>query len=365
MRNITFTILICFCTPAFAFVFKLKDITETNSKTSREFSFPILTSHSQAGVAQKINDLLQLAVLYQKVGKHKTSIFENIWPVEDAFGNQSMGYSVFTNNGFLFSIAFFYETMGAYPDHSEQYFTFNAQSGDLLELDDFFLEQGFLEFDKFVRTKYKDVIYSEIQDIAVSAKEDTDDDDFEERLEGINSLLECCINQKIEKFFIDNKGINIRYYDGYCLPKALRAKDIGWDLTIPYSELDHLLNEFGKEILINKTNPVSLLFPEKHQTLVLRGLINAKYAFFLYVNFSHYNKYDNQFSIYGNYWYDKVGKSIDLSGSTTDRVNFEIFERDENQEEVGLFKIKFSDGKPSGTWTDLKTDKEFKIVFSK
>jgi hypothetical protein len=318
--------------------FAINNVTEINKKTEGEFSFPILSNAANAAVAIQINEILQLLILEIKIGKQANSIFENIWPVEDTYGVQSMGYRVFVNDDYLFSIGFFYETLSSYPDYSEHYYTFNAQNGDLLELNDLFTSTGFSAFDKRIRETHRQRIKE-----SDSVGQET-----------VNDLLSCAANQNITKFYVTPGEIAINYYGGRCLPHVTQVFDIDWNVISSSEQIKNLLNDFGKEVLIEKTKSVKDTYHKRDERLVARGLIDGKYPFLLYMDFDYFSKHKSTYSGSGKYWYDKVGEVIDLQVSSVDKVNFTLNEKDKTGKKRARFDLVMKGGKLSGTWTDLE-----------
>lgn len=344
-------------------VFEIKSVTGTNKLTNDEFSFPILSSGEKPKVAERINDIMQLSVLNLKIGREKESIFESIWPINDIHGVTGMSYTIYMNNDNIFSIGFYFATMGAYPDNSSHYFTFNAQNGELIELNNLFYPDGFHSFENIVKLKHKDIIYNNIKNLLSSYCENKSDNFNEEYVNELNNLLECCVTQKIDKYFVSEEGINIDYYDGSCLPHVAQAFDIDWHVIIPYNDLSNLTSEFGEKILSNSAQDIKNIITPKEKLFFTKGAIDGKYSISLFIDYCYFNKYDKEYDVSGNYWYDKVGKSIYLNGKTKDKSNFELYEKNENGDITGRFNIKYLNGKFSGTWTNVETSKQMEIQF--
>jgi hypothetical protein len=226
--------------------FGIMELTDT-SRLETIYTFPILVSHGNDSAVARINRTLQQAELELEVGTQDSSIFEKIWPAEDSFsGITEFGYRIIENSSKIFSIEFNKEGCGAYCEGFSSYYSFDANTGALLKLDQILTETGFHQLRKEVIEERRTLIQQSIEQA----------DSTEEGME-MKEMYTQCLDYITElsfnplAFYVDNGKIVL--LGSRCSSHAQLAIDeIGeFENTRSTEQISGYLNSYGKSLLAN------------------------------------------------------------------------------------------------------------------
>ncbi|MDC1107007.1 hypothetical protein OAT16_09895 [Prolixibacteraceae bacterium] len=345
-QTLTLVVLCCYATLGRSSssipYFTIKEI------ASQYYSIPLILSKNHPEVAKRINQTIQMSevnCLYDVKGKEK--FFDNLMD-ENGYGVTSMEYDILCNNSSILSISFRNETMAAYPDYHTSYLTFNAATGDIIDLPHLFTLEGLESLNDEVSVGFNEVIKSTylttINEEGLSREEKKEMEDY------VFDLTKCNATQRIWKFGVTESTIVLE--KDRCFPHVIQCYDINWTAIVKISDLyDSDLTTLGKKLLEDKSPVRTNLYPLNAAKMSIHGKIDHKYDFTMVLD-----GYESYLS--GKYWYDKNGELIAI---TVKRVAPNKIEVKESGGSF-LFNINY-DGTLSGHWTNAK-GKPFPIDFN-
>jgi hypothetical protein len=137
-----------------------------NRDVTKHFAFPIFQHPESKQVEQHINYLLQLNELQLLIGQEDSSIFEKVSFDDGSIygGKVSFDYRIYSNNANFLSIQCLENTCGLVCASWVNYYTFNSQNGDVIQLKDLFTEKGFESFKALAEIKRNKQCASEINE---------------------------------------------------------------------------------------------------------------------------------------------------------------------------------------------------------
>lgn len=339
---------------------KAEKNTETSPWTSSQWAngaikLPYVLPASPA--TTRINEVVFLSQLNMpapREGGKSFALGEGILPPD---GTASLDFNVRHNDGRVLALEITAEGCGAYCEEYRQYFSFDAQTGRFLLLDDILTPRGLNEIGRqfFAERKrqYRQQIRTlrrELANLRKGSKPKMEDvEDTEMRL----ALNEDCLARFQEKpgdaalrnalrstrFILTGQGLE--FTAERCSNHASRALDDVGDqsLTLGLKELDSLLQPYGRYLLTGEGDSTAPVSPHAQ---VLHGKVGAAPVT---LRINPLND-DNSFS--GLYYYDKYRKPIAFSGKKTGK-RFE-FKEEAAQGEAGSFTLSEDGAALSGRW---------------
>ena len=340
MRLILVLISILLFNDTFCQSLRIKEISLENN--SFKYSFPLIDTKSK--IACKINDCIQMQSLYKKYSSNDEQILSEILTRKYI---ESSSFQVYTNNSHLLSI----KINSGFVWHDN----FNVQNGELIDLRNLFTSEGYEELIK----KTQSILHTRVSDKLKSLKKRI----RSSALDSLNTIFENYIlDRNFSSFYIQNDSLTLPYLEcsSITMLDGLSRKDnINWNVTFPKTELESLFSEFGK-CVFNKSGNISNYYFHELYYLFLKGRIDNKYPITMFICFS----YNKRFRIYdideSGYWYNSVGKRIDLQG-TKDGNSFKLQGNDDTSHEIETFQFTKKEEKYIGVWKNLKTNKELKF----
>jgi hypothetical protein len=208
-------------------------------------TFPLIRSKN-ATVAQKINSYLQNQILQnEKVETDPGRIFENSKYInEDTIqqsGYESIHYKIERNNAQILSLSFSFESTGAYTSYYNGYYSFNLQTGKLIDAKDLFTTTGLHYLKQFLPRERKKRIDQFIKEESPNA---------EDSAFLIERYSYC--NQQADENNVFITSSSIVFYKEYCFPQAWRPYDTNLDIAFTITQLEKYLTYPGKKLLLKK-----------------------------------------------------------------------------------------------------------------
>lgn len=301
------------------------------------FSFPVIISNSPKteNAASAINDYIQLQSLHKKVSTSKKHLFE------DFKKDSKCNYTLYTNSATLLSV----KIDTGYPF----YYNFNAQNGQLIELNNLLEQKQYSE----ILTKRIEILKERIDNKIKEIKD-------EKTREELSNFYKNRINNFYGDFYVKDNNLVLHVGSGDFELKSNNIDpkyNINWEVEFEYLEIEELLSEFGKSLIKGKGD-IGKVKLESMRTKFLKGTISGKYPITMVLNLS----YDNRLRIYNidesYYWYDKVGQGLYLIGEKNgDSFSLTTFDF-ELRKETELFNFELDGTVYIGTWKNLRNEKE-------
>lgn len=338
--------------------------------------FPLLDTSGLAAGAKaagnEINGYLYTTVLETLPGhllndtshglKNPAEIFKNVWPAKDDIGGQSdFSFEVLENTEHIFSLSVTYLFTGAYSEEQTLYFSFDAVSGEHLNIQDVFLPDKVLLLGKKINDERLLRIEDFLQDIKA---EKSVSQDHKEQVE----LFESCKGSMAAadilygSFYLTGKSVT--FIHSRCSPHALMALDELGEFfnEVPLSQFEDFLSTKGRLLFWGKagfeaSKKDSTSFPVKK---LLHGSVGGKYQItMVIIDYDADSKW-----FHGEYFYNRVGGKIVLSGKVYGS-QWDFYEEDGEGYQSARIKGNYSQGKFKGIWKSKKTKKElsFEVGF--
>ena len=208
-----------------------------------DHSFPFIRSKN-ATVTKKINSYLQNQILQnEKVETSPDKIFENSKFIHkdtiQQSGYESIHYKVERNNAQVLSLSFTFESTGAYTSFYNEYYSFNLQTGKLINAKDLFTSAGVNYLKQFLTRERKKRMDQSVKGEVPNAK----DSAFI-----IERYSHCNQEANENNIFITPNGIV--FYKADCFPHAWQAYDINLDIEFTIKQLEKYLTDSGKKLLL-------------------------------------------------------------------------------------------------------------------
>ncbi|MFY2561012.1 hypothetical protein ACN469_25650 [Corallococcus terminator] len=312
---------------------------------------PFIT-HDRPELAANINDRLFIA-RFKALAPVKA---EPRLPADefDLAGLAGQTFKVSRNDARLLTIQFNAEGCGAYCETYSVAYSFDTQTGRLLQPQDLFTRAGVqalaVRMRKEKQRLYREQIAQRKKELKTARKQKAESetiDDLEERI-AFNS--ECLAGQEgdaddaLVKTFIDErwefKAEDARWTSERCSNHASRAlDDVGnVSLSLPYASLRPHLTAYGKSVLLGEGKPVAGGVSGQ----VLRGRLGKQPVVMVLEKQS-----DN--SVSGVYFYEKYRKPIELGGQE-EGGKFDLEERDADGNPVARLQLEVGKNGLRGEW---------------
>jgi len=334
--------------------------TETSSWVSSQWAngaikLPYVLPTSAA--TNRINEVMFLSQLNMPAPREAGKSFalgEGVTPPD---GTASLDFSVRYKDGRVLALEINAEGCGAYCEEYRQYFSFDAQTGRFLLIDDILTPRGLVEAGRrfFAERKrqYRQQIRTlrrELTNARKGGKQKKDDiEDTEFRL----ALNEDCLANfqampgdaalrnalRSTRFILTGQGLE--FTAERCSNHASRAlDDVGEvSLTLGLKDIDTLLQPYGRYLLTGEGDATAPVSPYAQ---VLHGKVGPAPVT---LRINPLND-DNSFS--GLYYYDKYRKPISFFGKKAGK-RLE-FTEDAAQGEAGSFTLSEDAAGLSGRW---------------
>jgi len=333
--------------------FQLTDIVE-HDRFGVESRFPVLVSKKNAKAAEKINTYLHFAMLSKIFGKEDSSIFSNVFPLEEEFWGQSLfAYSVIRNDDQIFSITIAFDNTGSYTERIDEQYNFIAKTGEHVILSDFFSESSLMEIGSLVNKNCSSVISNYIKTIDQTSEEGAAQIEMYEycleRFENNSSISETEFSiESTEMIFINER----------CSNHMMAALDELWVLEYAMSitSLMPFLNPNARDLFAKGKWRFSRSLDVYDK--ILSGKINKKLAITARIRFSEYDG-----NVKGVYWYDNKKNPIELIGGFNAENKLILTEIIDGFD-AGTFSGVVSNGKYQGYWSSKNGKKSLPFVLS-
>ncbi|MFZ2268805.1 MAG: hypothetical protein WAV95_14615 [Azonexus sp.] len=307
--------------------------------------------------AARINEVMFLSQLNMPAPREAGKSFalgEGVMPPD---GTASLDFSVRHNDGRVLALEINTEGCGAYCEEFRQYFSFDAQTGRFLLIDDILTSHGLSEIGRrfFAERKrqYRQQIRNLRRELAQAHKTGKRKKDDIEDTEFRIALNEDCLTPFQEmpgdaalrnalrstRFVLTGQGLE--FTAERCSNHASRAlDDVGEvTLTLGLKDLAALLQPYGRYLLTGEGDAAA---PVALHGQVLHGKVGSAP---ITLRINPLND-DNSFS--GLYYYDKYRKPIPFSGKKTGK-RLE-FTEEAAQGEAGSFTLSQDAAGLSGSW---------------
>jgi hypothetical protein len=325
-----------------------------------EYHFPKV-SCSDKKTEEKINIFLQIEYLEHLPGVFKKHPYEKIcYDPNDNHGTVSFeGWEKYKTPKNILSLKIEGEATGAYPEHFEQYRSFDLTTGNPIIMRNLLLESKRMGLAELLNQKVKTQIDDYLKEVRDSLKSPTVIGEERERYGEQDTLYTNCL-QDHEETTMDSYEYyftkdSVTFVLGRCSNHAMRAIDDLYDFYIPmaYTDLGTYLNPYGKSILYSQNTIVT---PDNPESKMFKGTIGK-----IPVTMILTEKDYDSVSIYPMYWYDKHRIPIDLNG-TYYTGHLSLKERNSDYNIIANIEADWVDNhKIIGTWTDANTGKVLKL----
>lgn len=308
--------------------------------------FPVIIAPDRDDVADRINTVLHLTMLEKLYDPMDENRFSEVAPKEgEISGATEFEYEVIANNENYLCLSISCMYTGAYSEYFTRHFVFDAHSGQQIVLPDLFSETALSDLSDWVNES----IVGQI-------------DEF---LAGVDTLEEYGYEQYIMytdcKDWMDGQLYGTSFYmtdstivfmKSRCSSHMMAALDDLWDFEEVYAleELESLMNDNGLALLAGE--PMNFGGDGLATDKILEGTIGGKYPVMAILRHS----YDNHYN--GIYWYKKVKKQIDITGSMDEMATLHLTEEVNDKTTGQMDLMVMTDGSLDGTWTDAKGEKE-------
>jgi hypothetical protein len=326
-----------------------------------EYHLPKVT-YSDKKIEEKINIFLQIEYLEHLPGVFKEHPYEKIcYDPNDNQGTVSFeGWEKYKTPKNILSLKIEGEATGAYPEHFEQYRSFDLTTGNPIMMRDLLLDSKTKELAELLNQKVKTEIEDYLKEVRDSLKNPAILGEERERYGEQDTMYSDCLRDhndstmdSYEYYFTKD---SVTFVLGRCSNHAMRAIDDLYDFYIPmaYTDLETYLNPYGKSIVYSKN---TVVIPDGPEEKMFKGSI-GKIPVTLIIT----ERYYDSTSIYPMYWYDKHKIPIDLDG-TYSSGHFTFKEKDNNNNLIATIEADWVDNrKIIGTWTNAKTGEVLKLA---
>lgn len=322
--------------------FKLKKFSE------EDLDFFLLTGKTPA--EKQINTFLHGAELHSLPGKYKQSPFEYIRPAAGSNqGVTGLRYTVLNNTNQIFSVEVNGEYSSASLNDYGHVYNFDASTGKLIKFRNLLTDAGYEAMNKMVisnRKKRLSAYLKTLKDVTGANKavyttyseclsdmdgDELNDDDLKFQKEGLLLIRRSCSGQ--------------HYF------QALEDKADVYSNRLTLKSLEPYLNAYGQCLLLSKNANCSPTVVKGFREGLYTGKINHQYAITLVIDRIYKDR------IYASYYYDKIGKEINLRCSMEKellKMKEERMDGKENNTPATFLLSLPSGGKITGTWSNGK-----------
>ncbi|HWW41115.1 hypothetical protein [Pedobacter sp.] len=322
--------------------FKLKKFSE------EDLDFFLLTGKTPA--EKQINTFLHGAELHSLPGKYKQSPFESIRPAAGSNqGVTGLRYTVLNNTSQIFSVEVNGEYSSASLNEYGHVYNFDASTGKLIKFRDLLTDAGYEAINKIVisnRKKRLSAYLKNMKDVTGGYKavyttyseclrdmegDELNDDDLKFQKEGLLLIRRSCSGQ--------------HYF------QALEDKADVYNNRLTLKSLEPYLNAYGKCLLLTKNANCTPTIAKGFHEGLYTGKINHQYAITLVIDRIYKDR------IYASYYYDKVGKEINLRCSMEKgqlKMKEDNMDGKENNSSATFQLSLPSNGKMTGIWSNGK-----------
>ena len=238
--------------------FSVKAVTEGDSTNSGSYyRFPLLQG-GDAGVAAGINRQLAEDVLDIIPGEEKESLFENVRAKDNGMPPPlaSVNYNIGRLDERLYSVTIEAEGCGAYCEYWEQSFNYDLSTGELINPDVLFTEEGLQSVLEFVEKDVRGLLQGELERLAaLTAEERAAEFESHESYELAREMYQDCLSgatfRSLTGMDVAVRGETLRLAVPRCSNHALRALDVFGEFIFEMKlfDWDGNLSEYGRQIL--------------------------------------------------------------------------------------------------------------------
>ncbi|HET9136695.1 MAG TPA: hypothetical protein VFO76_08655 [Candidatus Kapabacteria bacterium] len=331
---------LCISFPAFAQGYFSID----NRTRSKDLSYPIFSNGHDSTTSRKINEFLglsELAILPQ----HYKNIFEEITKdgaMGGLYGRKVIiNYRIHSNSSELLSLQIYSAADGMTMHYWTNFYTFNAQNGDRIDIQDLFSQTGWKQFKKLARKKRIKAFSPFRKEWAINSDEE---------------LYHTYLSQDFDDYYIIDSTI---FHNGINIfPKGSETDLI---TEFKYSEIKTMLNSYGHAIFEGGTDSLAH-FRSNLRPQLMKGMIGEQYpiTFILAKGFtSDANDYAEISAVYA---YDRYGKgvSLEVGFPKHDHVTMREFSTDKNQDSCEI-TFSFTQTSLKGYWINRSKNKRLSL----
>lgn len=326
MKNLFLSTLFFFLSTLILFAQQSPILYEIIQKDTN-YVFPVFVNKKNPEVAEKINQTIQIAELELLKGFEKENIFERVSNPENwtLFGRRVLiESSVMENNNKVLAIKIKNSSCGLTCSHWVNYYNFNVENGDVIQLKDLFTEDGFSHFLGYATEKQVNILKEEAADNILL----------------YDNIITCYRANNLYDFFIKGDSLFINGEDCF-LKNELFPENINTVTKFNLTEFKHFLSDYGKIIFsLKKGN----LKKQRSQSLpqLFEGSIAGKEVLFVIRNIEGKE-------VIAEYADKQNGIGIYLEGKL-DEKQLSLIEKDAENNDNGYIDAEFDKDKISGIW---------------
>ncbi len=292
------------------------------------FSFPIFIPKRDTYSVEKINQFLQISELLCIKHKGQKSIFSNIQYNDGGlYGPKTdISFKIKTNNDRLLSISFDEAASGMTTHYWSIHDNFNAQNGDVIQLEDLFEPASYPVF-------YKKALKKGLAQLKKGMPKGESRDTYE-------ATYKYDEHDK-PMFYIKNNTIYIDHSGQ--LGKQALFEDIDPVIKMSANEYLPYLNDYGR-FIFGVSNDNTTVFHTKSTPQIFAGNIGEAKVLFVFNNYGEISE--------AEYVYTKYGKGIYCVGTLTGE-KLELTEYDADKNKTATITAVFDGETIIGTWQSL------------
>lgn len=322
--------------------FKLKKLSE------EDLDFFLLTGKTPA--EKQINTFLHGTELHSLPGRYKQSPFEYIRPAAGSNqGVTGLRYTVLNNTSQIFSVEVNGEYSSASLNEYGHVYNFDASTGKLIKFKDLLTDAGYEAMNKMVISNRKKRLSTYLKTLKDSTGENKAV--YTTYSECLRDMEGDELNDDDLKFQKEGLLLTRRSCSGQHYFQALEDKADVYNNRLSMKSLEPYLNTYGKCILLTKNANCSLNAAKGIHEGLYVGKINHQYAITLVIDRMYKDR------VYASYYYDKVGKEINLRCSMEKgrlKMKEESLDGKDNNTPATFLLSLPSNGKMTGTWSNGK-----------
>ena len=306
--------------------------------------FPLFSRESDSTIPRKINEFLCLSEL-EVLPQPGKNIFEEITR-DDAMGGLYgkkviMHDTIYTNSSRVLSLEIYNAASGMTSHYWSDFYTFNSQNGDRIDLQDLFTISGWKQFKKLSRKKRIKAFAPIRKQWAFSKEEE---------------LYHSYLDDDFDSYYIVDSAV---YHNGINLfPKGM-AEDLITKFS--YSEVAAMLNSYGTAILGQATDSLKY-FRSNQRPQLMKGMIGDKYPITFILAKGFISDAKDYAEISAIYAYDKYGKGValDIGFPKNNQVTMEEFHNDKNTDTCEV-SFSFTQTSVKGFWINKSKNKKLSL----
>lgn len=317
------------------------------NSTEIQYRLPWFSSTDNPAAAKRINDYLFTSLLNQLPGKDPQATL-NLLAKTGLDGTASLDYTVDYHRDNLLTINVLAEGCGAYCESYNLPMSFDLTSGAKISLQDVLKTEALVRMNNRIRNNIRTQINRFVaQQKALPMAEQRVEDDEVVDYEAFYANCYALDSHEIkytDRFTIDKN--RLVFLNERCSNHASRALDELGDFTsaIPVTAVKGSLTPYGKSLLLTEAQLGATPAPALSDKL-LYGTLGKSMRIVLNVKC-------NGDYIHGNYYYEKFGTPIELSGKCS-ADNSQHYELTTSSQDVAkeTFTLDLTGGHYQGVWT--------------